>query len=113
MCNRRSKLTMEKVVRDGKVAVLISPGWGSGWSTGCLPPEAAFHPELVKLVEENRHSEITKELCERLFSKHVCYLGGLDSLEICWVPIGTEFYIEEYDGNESIITKGDRNWHSI
>jgi len=104
---------MEKVERDGKVAVLISPGFGSGWSTGGLPPEAAFHPELVKLVEENRRSEITIELCERLFSKPVCYLGGLDSLEICWIPIGTEFYIEEYDGNESIITKEDPNWHSI
>ena len=23
----------EKVIRDGKVAVLISPGYGAGWST--------------------------------------------------------------------------------
>ena len=35
------KLHIEKVVRDGKVAVLVSPGYGAGWSTWniCLAEE--------------------------------------------------------------------------
>lgn len=103
---------MSKVVRDGKVAVLYSPGYGCGWSTGCAPREAAFHPELVKLVEEKRHSEITEELCEKLFGDNF-YLGGSDSLKICWIPEGTSFFIANYDGNETIVMKGDDDWHSV
>jgi len=104
---------MNKVVRDGMVAVLYSPGYGGGWSTEDLPPETAFHPKLVELVEENRRDEITGELCEALFG-HNCWVnrGMCDSLEICWVPQGTDFYIENYDGFEKVVSSGDDNWHT-
>jgi hypothetical protein len=38
------------------------------------------------------------------------YSGGLDSLQIEWVPEGTVFRIHEYDGNESIEIKEELDW---
>ena len=35
------------------------------------------------------------------------YAGGSDGLEIHWLPIGTIFDIEEYDGFETIRTIED------
>ena len=45
----------EKVVRDGKVAVLISPGFGAGWSTWAddeISEFVLFHKDLVEMAEE-------------------------------------------------------------
>lgn len=46
-------MSAEKVVRDGKVAVLVSPEHGAGWSTwnkNAYPPEAMlFSPEPTRL----------------------------------------------------------------
>jgi len=38
---------MNKVIRDGKVAVLISYGFGAGFYTWGAPLEAIFDPKLV------------------------------------------------------------------
>ena len=99
---------MEKVIRDGKVAVIISAGWGAGWSTWHGHKELIFHPKLVELVESGQHNQdnISTLLIELLSEKeaeHV-YLGGVEDLTIQWIPEGTKFKIEEYDGSEYIIT---------
>lgn len=56
---------MEKVIRDGKVAVLYSPGYGAGWSTWCynddLVKTLLFHPLIVEKVESGLEREITTE----------------------------------------------------
>lgn len=93
---------MEKVIRDNKVAVLYSPGYGAGWySWNDNNEECLFHPEIVQLVEENRHTEITKELCAKLFGDDF-YCGGADQLEIMWLDKNALFQVGEYDGSESI-----------
>ena len=99
---------MEKVIRDGHVAVLISAGWGAGWSTWHGHKELIFHPKLVELVESGQHNQdnISTLLIE-LFGEEVAkdiYLGGVEDLTIQWLPKGTKFKIEEYDGSEYIIT---------
>ena len=38
------------------------------------------------------------------------YTGGMDSLKIEWLPEGTLFRINEYDGSESIEVKEDMDW---
>ena len=98
---------MEKVIRDGKVAVLISHGYGAGWSTW-NPSNAEifmFHPKLVKLVEEGRQSEITDAYCEEVLGITGIYTGGANDLVIKWLPVGTVFRIDEYDGSESLVTE--------
>jgi len=92
---------MQKVIRDGKVAVLYSPGYGAGWSSWGAPLEAIFHPKLVELVESGNQKLITRELCQELF-KDEWYLGGAEDLSIEWLSEGTAFEIDEYDGSESV-----------
>jgi hypothetical protein len=100
---------MEKVIRDGKVAVLYSPGYGAGWYSWHGILDAIFHPKLVELVENGRRSEITQEwITENLNLEHI-YTGGAIGLEIAWIPEGTRFQITEYDGSESVILEEDLN----
>ena len=102
---------MEKVIRDGRVAVIISPGFGAGWSTwnnDSIAEVLLFHPKIVEMVEQNRISEITDNWlrinCD-ISIDYICTLA--DSLQIEWMPIGTPFIVEEYDGSESIRTLDD------
>ena len=55
---------MKKEVRDGKVAVLVSPSFGAGWYTWHGIEELIFHPKIVELVEQDNRHEITEELCK-------------------------------------------------
>ena len=51
---------MNKLIVDGKVAVLISPGFGAGWYTWNYDyPEILFDPAIVKLVMEEKFDELT------------------------------------------------------
>jgi hypothetical protein len=95
---------MKKVVRDGKVAVLYSPGYGAGWSTWGAPQELVFDPEIVALVEADKHDEVPALLSARGYD---FYAGGAEDLSIKWLPEGTAFRINEYDGNESVEVIGE------
>ena len=98
---------MDKVIRDGKVAVLISQGFGAGWySWNTKYKELLFHPKLVEMVEQQRIEEITDEWVNENLGIDI-YTGGSDGLKIYWLPIGTAFHVEEYDGSESIKTIED------
>jgi hypothetical protein len=104
---------MEKVIRDGKVAVLVSTGYGAGWSTWNGYKEMIFHPKLVEWVESEQPivvdiSTILKEILGEKEAEEI-YLGGVEDLTIEWLPEGTKFRIEEYDGKEHIITENDLN----
>ena len=98
-----------KVVRDGKVAVLYSPGFGAGWSTweSGGDQNLIFDPMLVKYVEEGNFTKL-HEYAEMRYPD--VYKGGLSDLTIAWLPVGTLFRINEYDGSESIETLGDTGW---
>lgn len=95
---------MEKIVRDGMVAVAVSGGFGAGWSTwnGVNPMDARFN----QLFLDGKVAE-AKALCDEL---DLGYTGGAHDVEIIWVPVGTEFQITEYDGSESIEYKDDIAW---
>ena len=98
---------MEKVIRNGKVAVLYSPGFGAGWHSWNERKELLFHPKLVEMVENNRQSEITTQWIQENLGINNVYCGGADDLQIEWLDEGTVFEIDEYDGSESIITLGN------
>jgi len=91
---------VDKVIRDGKVAVLVSPGFGAGWSTWADEAEAAmFAPDVVAWVEAGKTGDT--EPFERYG-----YTGGLRDVEIRWVTVGDRFYVEEYDGSETLHVVG-------
>jgi len=99
---------MKKVIRDGKVAILISPGFGAGWYTwNTEHTELLFSPKVVEMVEQNKANEIDEDwVLENLGIENV-YYGGASDLVVYWLPIDTAFTIDEYDGSESIITIDD------
>jgi len=108
-----------KVIRDGKVAVLISVGSGLGWSTGIdnipnsedlnvreLKERLLFDPKLVEIVENGRTAEITLEWKEENLG--ICdFTGETNNLKIIWLEQGTEFYVSNYEGYETLITSKD------
>ena len=95
---------MEKVIVDGKVAVLYSPGYGAGWHTWGAPVEAVFDPEMVEAVLVNNH-ELAEEIAKRKYPDE--YTGGVENLVVTWLPQNTAFRIAEYDGLERIEALND------
>jgi hypothetical protein len=103
---------VEKVIRDGNVAVLYSPGFGAGWFSWNHREELMYHPKLVEMVEAGREREITSEwLAKELGDEYEeVYCGGARELEIRWLPAGTKFRIYEYDGAESVVTLDEEEY---
>lgn len=94
---------MEKVIKNGNVAVLFSPRFGAGWYTWNNNLEILFSPKIVEMVEQNKQDEIHTEWIEENLGIKGIYCGGASDLQISWLPINTKFFIDEYDGSESII----------
>lgn len=103
-------MKMEKVIKDGKVAVLYSPGYGAGWYTWSGPRDQTmlFDPALVNMVlNEAPYSEMEEYAKERWPDE---YLGGLGRITVEWLKEGTLFRVEEYDGYESVHTNETYDW---
>lgn len=98
---------MEKVIRNGQVGVLISTDYGAGFLTWGAPLEAIFDPTLIGLIESEKLDEAI-EFVETTWPG--VYTGGVSSLRIFWVPEGTKFHIDEYDGSEYIEFLEHINW---
>lgn len=98
---------LPSIVRDGKVGVLVSPGFGAGFYTWGAPLEAIVNPTLIGLIEEDKIQEAV-DFVETTYPN--AFSGGVDDLEVRWIPIGTQFIINEYDGFESIQILGEINW---
>ncbi len=102
---------MNKVIKDNKVAVLISPGFGAGWSTwNSEYPEMLFDPGMVDLVI-NGNQEQMRAYAELKWPD--AYLGGLNNLEVEWVEQGRLIKINEYDGSESIEYQDSDDWITV
>ena len=111
---------MDKVIVDGKVAVLVSGGYGGGWSTWMLDPSIVFEPKVVEMVlagENDKNRAERKATLDKIIGYMTetypgYYTGGAEGLEVEWVLVGSKFYIEEYDGNESLVLESDMNWQT-
>jgi hypothetical protein len=115
-------MKQDKVIVDGKVAVLVSGGFGGGWSTWQDDDECnqsmAFEPKVVEMIlaglqDKNRaERKVTMDKIEAYMAEAYpdFYLGGVDGLDVVWVPQGAKFHIEEYDGNETLVLESDMNW---
>ena len=93
---------MEKVVRDGKVAVIVSGGFGAGWSTWD-ESKICFDPIIVKWIEDGKVGDPPLDH----YGDCPPYTGGLSQARIHWIDEGTAFRITEYDGRESLEVIGD------
>ncbi|MBU5366663.1 hypothetical protein KQI33_14875 [Enterococcus devriesei] len=98
---------MEKYEIDGSVVVLVSRGFGAGWSTWNTDvfEQLAMDKRIVEYVlldphRERRESEV-QEFLESIGLSSV-YCGGYEDLEIVMVEKGMYFEINEYDGSETL-----------
>lgn len=107
------EIQVKKVIRDGKVAVLISIGYGAGWYSWHGIEELLYDPHIVRILEnpdEDEDSETIFNYCVEKYGDGSGYFGGVDGLEIVWIPEGKRFRIEEYDGAESVIFEESITW---
>jgi hypothetical protein len=100
----------EKLIKDGKVAVLYSPRYGAGWySWNTEHKDLLFHPKIVQKVLDGKREEITDEFIQDLLGINI-YTGGAEDLEVEWIAEGTAFEITEHDGYERIETISNHEW---
>jgi hypothetical protein len=99
---------MEKVIKDGRVAVIYSPDYGAGWYTwNTEHQDMLFDPTVVMFVESG---DLDKVEAYATLKWPEAYIGGIRDLKVEWIPEGTAFKINEYDGNESIEIRDGNQW---
>lgn len=89
----------EKLERDGQIAVLVSRGFGAGWSTWNSEPASVFDPEMAQAVLDGDNAK-AEAIAKRKYPD--AYTGGVSVLVVEWVTKGDRFEIHEYDGSESL-----------
>jgi hypothetical protein len=105
---KKGTKVVDKLIIEGRVAVLVSHGYGAGWYSWECNEAMLFDPILAQaLLGGKTDAEITRIAKQRYPNQ---YLGGLDGLTVHWVPLGTEFRINEYDGSEALMYKSDYHW---
>lgn len=104
-----------KLIRDGFVAVLYSPGYGAGWSTWCVGDQRMsmlFDPQIADIVD--RGGETWPDQAEAIarvkYPDAYFNINGLKNLRVCWIESGTRFRVTEYDGDESIEIISELDW---
>ena len=106
----------DRLIRDGRVAVLISAGYGSGWSTWHqalgVDDRLLFDPQVadILLSDELRDTRIEKIRALVAIKYPDVAHGGIPDLEVVMLEPGTRFVVREYDGFESIETEREMAW---
>lgn len=93
--------------------LLISPGYGAGWSTwNC--PEMATDKDLIELFEKGCTCEEMEKLCiEKDYVDEYGDspdMGGFQQLRVVEVPKGALYRIDAYDGAESVEVFSPDEW---
>ena len=108
-------MAINKLIRNGEVAIIYSPGYGAGWyswNRHYYGHELLFDKKLAELVllkeevrsgDARRFNKTLTQIEEYVSDKFPdAYNGGLGNAIVRWIPKGTAFEIREYDGAESI-----------
>lgn len=100
---------MKMFKKDGKTAVLVSPGFGAGFSTW-NKPEMAVDFDLVEAFLSGDMTRFEYIVNEKYNQDDSMYLGGMTGLRVEWVDEGKKFRIDEYDGAESVEVFDEEVW---
>lgn len=112
----------------GRYGVLVSPGFGAGWSTWGWE-ELAYDKRVIEFWLEHKDDEhfmgtVDIDGCFReksrayeeaaeFFKKtygEVPYMGGFYQIELMFVKPGVGWKIEECDGSEKLVTVEDEDF---
>jgi hypothetical protein len=99
---------MMKKLINGKIAVLVSYGYGAGWYTWHDNLEMLFDPTIVEMVLNEAGETAIVDYCKEVYPD--AYTGGVDGLTVEFVSPSTRFRIEEYDGAETLVREEDYDW---
>lgn len=96
---------IEKLVRDGKVAVIYSPGYGAGWSTWNYEnaEDFVFDKDVAQAILDGDQGK-AKAIAKAKYPD--AYISGQE-LVIVWLTQGEHFQIKEYDGHEQVVLLKD------
>ncbi len=105
---------MNKVIKNGLVAVVLSKSYKSGWFTIHRTIELLYDPYVVNFIEKNpdfsESLEAAYELEEYLDAAYGYrdYYGDVTDLKIKWVAENLSFIVKDIYGWETlIITDGE------
>lgn len=96
-------MTDKYINEEGLVGVIISPGFGAGFHTWNDIPGLCFDKDIIQMILEDKPIQELADFVEAKY-EHTGYVStiGLSAAEIKWVKPGTQFFIDEYDGFESL-----------
>jgi hypothetical protein len=104
---------MEKVIKGGQVAVIISCDYGGGWYSWHGIENLLYDPKIVEILEDETIDKFAAWEWIRPYALALyptqCF-SGKERLAVRWVPVGAKFRISEYDGKESIILQTAEQW---
>ena len=100
---------MHKKLRDGMVAVLFSPYHGAGWYSWHYVEQLLYDPQVVDMVQSNTSAKTIELYCKTVYGNNHFY-GGAEDLKVLWIPAGTHFRIQEYDGYETVEIRETIDW---
>ena len=90
---------------NNELGVLISRGFGAGWSTWNCDALAYDKRVVEKWLDGATSGEMKAYVVSLGYPSP--YMGGYNDLQLEFIPRGTVFRIHEYDGSESIETLED------
>ena len=114
-----------------KIAVLVSGGFGAGWSTWGAESlawdsrvvewwlnhhsqeygRALEHSGLFRTPPSREYTEFAEKLKEWGY-EHV-YMGGYIDISLHWVDRYRKWRIEEYDGSEYLVYADEERWNEF
>lgn len=105
---------VQPVLERINLKILISPGYGAGWSTwndAAVGRYVLTYQPIIEALERgeditNQVKQLEKEIQERF--DYCLYTGGASQLVV--TEVETPFVVEEYDGSEYIVTPKSMNW---
>lgn len=86
------------------IGVVVSPRYGAGWSTWNAEIEEflCLDALIVDAVLKKDWEAVLKRI-EAVHPNVGVYDGGLENCVVEWVPEGSLFRIDEYDGFETVV----------
>jgi hypothetical protein len=91
------------------VGVVISNFYGNGWSTYSMQPEEKmFDYDLVDMLTRDVDRETIDQYITEKYNTEP--FMDSDELMVVWIKEGRDFYVDEYDGYESIVYKDETKW---
>ncbi len=95
-------------------AVLVSSGYGAGWSSW-NQPELAYDKRVVEyyMTHSPLMSREEVEAAMKQFGYEDVYAGGWHKIHVEWVAANAIWRVDEYDGAEGIEYLNLENWNQF